>query len=446
MTTKVCYTIKGAERVIGGDMMNNVEKVLRILEEEIVPAEGCTEPIAIAYAAAKAKKILGDIPTKVDIYLSGNIIKNVKSVTIPNSDGMVGIEVAVAMGLIAGDSDRELMVISDVSQEKLIEVKKYLEKDIIKTFVHPADIKLYIRMEISNDKDSVSIEVKHTHTNITKIEKNGKVLLNQICNDGDFNSSLTDRKILSVKYIYGLTKTIDIDLIKPIFQKVISFNSAIAEEGLTGKYGVNVGKMILSNIEKGIYGDDVRNKAASYASAGSDARMSGCALPVMTTSGSGNQGMTASLPIIKFAAEKNLSEEELIRGLFMSHLMTIHIKTNVGRLSAYCGAICASAGVAAALTYLYGGTYEMVCDAITNILGNLSGVICDGAKASCAMKISSGIYSAFDAAMLALQRDVLKAKDGIIGNDIEQTLINVGNLAQAGMKGTDEVILDIMTN
>ena len=203
--------------------------------------------------------------------------------------------------------------------------------------------------------------------------------------------------------------------------------------------------MILDNIEKGIYGNDIRNKAASYASAGSDARMSGCALPVMTTSGSGNQGMTASLPIIKFAAEKNLSEDELIRGLFMSHLMTIHIKTNVGRLSAYCGAICASAGVAAALTYLYGGTYEMVCGAITNILGNLSGVICDGAKASCAMKISSGIYSAFDATMLALQEEALKAKDGIIGEDIEQTIINVGNLAQAGMRGTDEVILDIMT-
>lgn len=425
--------------------MENIDKVLKILEEEIVPAEGCTEPIAISYAAARAKKILGNIPTKVDIYLSGNIIKNVKSVTIPNSDGMVGIEVAVAMGLIAGDSDKELMVISDVSKEKLENVKEYLDKKIIKTHVHSADIKLYIRMEISDDVNNVILEIKHTHTNLTRIEKNGVVLLNQACNDGDFNSSLTDRKILSVRYIYDLTKNIDLELIKPIFSKVVSLNSAIAEEGLTGKYGVNIGKMILNNIEKGIYGNDVRNKAASYASAGSDARMSGCALPVMTTSGSGNQGMTASLPIIKFAAEKNLSEEELIRGLFMSHLMTIHIKTNVGRLSAYCGAICASGGVAAALTYLMGGSYEMVCDAITNILGNLSGVICDGAKASCAMKISSGIYSAFDAAMLALQKEVLKAKDGIIGNDIEITIKNVGELAQAGMKGTDEVILDIMT-
>ncbi|MCI7223655.1 serine dehydratase subunit alpha family protein [Fusobacterium sp.] len=425
--------------------MDKIEKVLRILEEEIVPAEGCTEPIAIAYAAAKAKKILGAIPNKVDIFLSGNIIKNVKSVTIPNSNGMIGIEVAVAMGIIAGNSDKELMVISEVSSEQLKQVENYLEKKIIKTHVFPGDIKLYIRLEIESNKDKVVLEIKHTHTNLTKIEKNGEVLLNQVCNDGDFNSSLTDRKILSVKYIYDLTRVIDIDLVKPIFKKVISYNSAIAEEGLTGKYGVNIGKMILNNIEKGVYGNDIRNKAASYASAGSDARMSGCALPVMTTSGSGNQGMTASLPIIKFAAEKDLSEEELIRGLFMSHLMTIHVKTNVGRLSAYCGAICASAGVAASLTYLHGGSYEMVCDAITNILGNLSGVICDGAKASCAMKITSGIYSAFDATMLALQRDALKAKDGIVGEDIEKTIINVGNLAQAGMKGTDEVILKIMT-
>lgn len=427
-------------------METKIEKVLKILEEEIVAAEGCTEPIALSYAAAKAKRILGTIPNKVDIFLSGNIIKNVKSVTIPNSDGMVGIEAAIAMGLIAGDDRKELMVISDVTSEQLTEVKEFLAKDIIKTHVHPGDIKLYIRLEISNDEDNVVLEIKHTHTNVTQILKNGKILLSQVCNDGDFNSSLTDRKVLTVKFIYDLAKTIDIDLIKPIFQKVVNYNSAIAEEGLKGKYGVNIGKMILENIEKGIYGNDVRNKAASYASAGSDARMSGCALPVMTTSGSGNQGMTASLPIIKFAAEKNLSEEELIRGLFVSHLITIHVKTNVGRLSAYCGAICAAAGVAASLTYLHGGSYEMVCAAITNILGNLSGVICDGAKASCAMKISSGIYSAFDATMLALNKNVLKSGDGIVGVDIEETIRNVGELAQSGMKGTDETILDIMTN
>ena len=226
-------------------METKIEKVLKILEEEIVAAEGCTEPIALSYAAAKAKRILGTIPNKVDVFLSGNIIKNVKSVTIPNSDGMVGIEAAIAMGLIAGDDRKELMVISDVISEQLTEVKEFLDKGIIKTHVHSGDIKLYIRLEISNDVDNVVLEIKHTHTNVTQILKNGKVLLSQVCNDGDFNSSLTDRKVLSVKFIYDLAKTIDIDLIKPIFQKVVNYNSAIAEEGLKGKYGVNIGKMIL---------------------------------------------------------------------------------------------------------------------------------------------------------------------------------------------------------
>ena len=226
-------------------METKIEKVLKILEEEIIAAEGCTEPIALSYAAAKARRILDTIPNKVDVFLSGNIIKNVKSVTIPNSDGMVGIEAAIAMGLIAGDDRKELMVISDVISEQLTEVKEFLDKGIIKTHVHSGDIKLYIRLEISNDVDNVVLEIKHTHTNVTQILKNGKVLLSQVCNDGDFNSSLTDRKVLSVKFIYDLAKTIDIDLIKPIFQKVVNYNSAIAEEGLKGKYGVNIGKMIL---------------------------------------------------------------------------------------------------------------------------------------------------------------------------------------------------------
>ena len=203
-------------------METKIEKVLKILEEEIVAAEGCTEPIALSYAAAKARRILGTIPSKVDVFLSGNIIKNVKSVTIPNSEGMIGIEPAIAMGMIAGDDEKELMVISDVTHEQVEEVKKFLDKNIIQTHVYPGDIKLYIRLEISNGEDNVLLEIKHTHTNITRILKNGKILLSQICNDGDFNSSLTDRKVLTVKFIYDLAKIIDIDLIKPIFEKVIT--------------------------------------------------------------------------------------------------------------------------------------------------------------------------------------------------------------------------------
>lgn len=420
------------------------EKVINILQEEIIPAEGCTEPIALAYAAAKLAQLTDEEVETVDVFLSGNMIKNVKSVIIPSSEGMIGIKAAVAMGLLAGDADKELMVISEVSAKQLEKVRRFLEGEHIRVHAHEGDIKLYIRMEAKTLHHNLLIEIKHTHTNITALKKDGKVLIDQVCNDGNFNSPLSDREILSVKLIYDMAKEIPLEEIDPIFSKVVDYNSAIAEEGLRGKYGVNIGKMIQDNIEKGIYGNDLRNKAASYASAGSDARMSGCSLPVMTTSGSGNQGMTASLPIIRYAKEKGLSREEMIRGLFVSHMTTIHVKTNVGRLSAYCGAICAASGVAAALTFLEKGTYQNVCDAITNILGNLSGVICDGAKASCAMKISSGVYSAFDAMMLALNQEVLRAEDGIVGHDIEETIKNIGELAQSGMKETDEVILDIM--
>lgn len=426
--------------------MNNeiLSSILTILNEEIVPAEGCTEPIALAYAGAKVREILGTMPEKINIYLSGNIIKNVKSVIVPNSDGMAGIEVAVALGAIAGDSSKELLVISDVKKEKLASVKSFLNSDVINVFKADNSLKLYIKIEAFAEENSAMIEIKHLHTNITRIEKNNEIILDQPCNDGDFNSALTDRKVLTVERIYNLAKTIDINLIAPIFKKVIEFNSNIATEGLNEVYGVNMGKTIMTAIEKGIYGNDLKNKCAAFASAGSDARMSGCALPVMTTSGSGNQGMTASLPIIKYCLEKNISEESLIRALFVSHLTTIHIKTNVGRLSAYCGAICAAGGVAAALTFLNDGTYEEVSNAIGNTLGNLSGVICDGAKASCAMKIASGIYAAFDGCLLSLTGNVLGAGDGIIGQNIEDTIKNVGTLASKGMKQTDDVILDIM--
>lgn len=423
-----------------------IGKILEILKEEIVPAEGCTEPIAIAFAAAKLRDILGNIPEKINAYLSGNIIKNVKSVIIPNSSGMVGIEAAISMGVIAGDSKKELMVISEVSESKLEKVKEYLDKKIINVYPDEKDISLYIRLEGFYQNENAVIEIKHIHTNITKIIKNGEEIINQPCNDKDFNSPLSSREILSVRTIYDLAKDIDINQIKPIFQKVIELNSAIAEEGLSGKYGVNIGKMILENIDSGIYGNDIRNKSASFASAGSDARMSGCSLPVMTTSGSGNQGMTASLPIIKYAKEKKLPDDDLIRALFVSHLMTIHIKTNVGRLSAYCGVICASAGVSAGLAFIRGGSYKVVCDAITNTLGSLSGVICDGAKASCAMKICSGVYSAFDSVLLSEGYRVLNSGDGIIGSDIEKTIKNIGNLASTGMKNTDKTILEIMTS
>jgi len=424
----------------------NVKKVIKILNEEIVPAQGCTEPIAIAYVGAKAVEVLGKFPTKLDIYVSGNMIKNVKSVNVPNGGGMVGIEVSAAMGVVAGDADAELMVISNITPEQLEDVKEFIKNNEINVIHEKTDVKLYARVVAYNGEESASVEIKHLHTNITKVEKNGEVLINRACNDTNFTSTDEDRALLTIEGIYNFAKTIELSEIEGIFKEVIECNTAIAKEGLTGKYGVNIGSMIRDNMGKGIYGNDQKNRSASFAAAGSDARMAGCPLPVMTTSGSGNQGMTASLPIIQYCNDNDISYEETIRGLAFSHLSCIHIKSNVGRLSAYCGAICASASVGGGLAFVMGEDLDVISDSITNTLGNVSGIICDGAKASCAMKITSGIYAAFDSLYLSKAKRVLSDGEGIVGEDIEETIKNIGVLSQVGMNGTDETILKIMTN
>ncbi len=425
--------------------MNDYEnKLIEILNEELVVAEGCTEPIAIAYTAAKATDILGTTPERLDVYVSGNIIKNVKSVVIPNSGGEVGIEASAALGAIGGDCCKELLVISDLCDKHKKEAKAFVEAGKVNVIHEDTDIKLYVKIVAFSGGDCAVVEIKHIHTNITKIIKNDALLLNQICNDADFNSSLSDRSILTVEKIYNAAKSIDIAKIKPLFNRLIELNSNIANVGLTENYGVNIGKYIRDNIKTGFYGDDIRNNAASFAAAGSDARMSGCPLPVMTTSGSGNQGMTASLAIIETARILKKFPEDLIRALFLSHLVTIHIKTNVGRLSAYCGVVCAGAAVSGALAFLYGENYEIVAHSIINTIGNISGIICDGAKASCALKIASSIYAGFDGYVLAKNGKYLCGGDGIVSDCVEKTLKNIAKLSQEGMNETDKVIIDIM--
>lgn len=440
---KKCTKNKPAKQNIS---LSTIDKILAILNEEIVPSEGCTEPVALAYVAAKAKEILGKEPDKMNIYVSGNIIKNVKSVVVPKSGGMTGIEAAAAMGAVAGKPEKELLAIQDITKNDMKKVIAFIANSPIKVIHEQTDAKLYIKIELFSGVESSAVEIKHLHTNITQVEKNGKVIVRQPCNDADFNSPLTDRKILSVKLIYNLAKSIGLELIKPLFEKVIKFNSAIAETGLKETYGLNLGSCIMKSIKNGIYGYDMKNVCAAYAAAGCDARMSGCHLPVMITSGSGNQGMTASLPLIKYCQEQKICHEKLVRGLFFSHLATIHIKTNVGRLSAYCGAVCAASAVSGAIAFLDDENLETVSNAIVNTLGNISGMICDGAKASCSMKIATGIYSAFDGAMLAQNHKALHSGDGIVGKNIEETIKNIGKLSQAGMQKTDDVILSIMTN
>ena len=420
-------------------------KHLTILSEEVVPAQGCTEPIAIAYTAAKAREILDEAVERVEVRISGNMIKNVKSVVVPNSGGMVGIETSVAMGLIAGDSKKDLMVISAITPEEMCNVKAFLDRNVIDVLHVEGDAKLYVEVKLFSKAHWASVEIKHMHTNITRIVKDDALILDRPCNDADFNSSFEDREVLSVAAIHAVAQTIELGKIKPLLSKVIELNSRIAHEGLEGHYGINIGKIISDNIAKGFYGDDVRNRAAAFASAGSDARMSGCALPVMTTSGSGNQGMTSSLALIAYANVLHVNEEKLLRALFFSHLVTVHIKSNVGRLSAYCGVICSAAAVSGALAFLNDENLDVVSHSIGNTLGDVSGIICDGAKSSCAMKIATTIYAAFDAYMLAAQGRYLQGGDGIIAHDIEKTLKNIGSLSQNGMYITDKVIIDIMS-
>jgi len=423
-----------------------VDNVLEILHEEVIPAQGCTEPIAIAFVAAKAREFLPADETveKMVVRVSGNIIKNVKSVVVPGSGGMVGIEVAAVMGLLHGDASRDLMVISGIDEAQMKEVREWMRMNPVEVIHENTPINLYVMVELHTAESCISVEIKHLHTNITRIKRNREVILDQPCNDAVFNTPTEQRQQLSIRLIYDLARTIDLERIRPLMEQVIRHNSEIAYEGLSGNWGVNIGRVIEEHIDNGFYGDDVRNHAAAFAAAGSDARMSGCALPVMTTSGSGNQGMAASLALIDYARRMEVDEEKLMRALFFSHLSTVHIKTRVGRLSAYCGVICSSAAVAGALCFINDHDFDTVSHAIANTLGDVSGIICDGAKASCAMKIATTIYAAFDSYVLATHGKYLHGGDGIVAWDIEKTLEHIGRLAQDGMKTTDEVIIEIM--
>ena len=422
------------------------KEILRILAEEIVPAEGCTEPIALAYAAALVSDALGmesgSLPA-MDVFLSGNMIKNVKSVHIPNAEGKVGIENAVAMGALLGCSSKKLMVIADVDRSRLQEVYDYASSGLIRVHFQKDCPKLYIRIEA----EDVLVEITDFHTHVNRYSKAGKSLLEETgsaCSEGIAKEELTDRSFLTIDGICSTADTIALEKIEPLFEKVISLNSRIAEEGLRGDYGICIGKTIREGIDEGIFGCDLKNMLSSYAAAGSDARMNGCPLPVMTTSGSGNQGMTCSLPIIEFCRMRGIPHDRLIRGLFVSHLITIHIKEVIGRLSAYCGAMAASAGVSGALTYLDGGNSRQIKMAVETTLATVSGVICDGAKSSCATKIATGVSAAVDAFVAARKGRGLSYGEGIVGSDIENTISHIGTLGSDGMKVTDDVILDIM--
>ncbi len=415
------------------------QSYINILKEELVPAMGCTEPIAVAYCAALARKTLGCKPTHVEVLASGNIIKNVKSAVVPNTGGRRGIATAAAAGIVAGREDAELQVLAEVSSDQKAEISEYLESATFDIRESDRPYVFDIQVSVFSGGHSAKVEIAGQHTNVICIEKDGEALLRKDYEEQS-DGSETDRNLLTVEKIVEFADAVNIEDVRDILKKQIDCNTAIAEEGLHGNYGANIGRILLQ-----AYGDSVHNRAKAYAAAGSDARMNGCELPVVINSGSGNQGLTTSLPVIVYARELNVSEDKLYRALVVSNLVTIHMKTGIGRLSAYCGATSAGCGAGAGVTYLYGGGYREIAHTIVNAVAIDSGMICDGAKASCAAKIASAVEAGLLGMQMQMHGSQFYSGDGIVVKGVENTILNVGKLAREGMHETDRTILEMMT-
>ncbi len=421
--------------------MNSEEysRYLDVLKEELVPAMGCTEPIAIAYAAAKAREVLGTIPDHVRVEASRNIIKNVKSAVVPNTGGLKGMAASAAAGIIAGRAERVLEVLSAVSDGQKGQIKEYLDTKQITVTESGRNLIFELKVTVSAGPSTASVQISHYHTNIVLITKDGEAIYtNQDC-DEIVTQNLTDRSFMNVRDILRFAESVDLAEIEDLLQQQIDYNMAIAKEGLGDSWGANIGKVLIES-----WGDDVKVHAKALAAAGSDARMSGCDLPVMIVSGSGNQGITASIPVIVYAQELESSKEDLLRALIVSNLVTIHQKTGIGRLSAYCGAVSAGCGAGAGIAWLHGGRFDDIAHTIVNALAIASGIICDGAKPSCAAKISLSVEAGILGFNMYERGQQFYGGDGIVTKGVEKTINNVGRLGREGMKGTDKEIIRIM--
>lgn len=414
---------------------------IQILKEELVPAMGCTEPIAISYCAAKARAILGCLPEKSLVEVSGNIIKNVKSVIVPNTNGLKGIEAAAAAGIVAGDADRVLEVIADVNESQKGQIRAYLERGVIRVRPLETDEILDIVVHVYGGGHEVVVRIANYHTNIVLIRRDEKILYEIGKTAAAEETNQADRNLLNTADIVEFADTVDIEDIKELLDRQITCNSAIAEEGLRNPWGANVGKVLLR-----AYGNDIKVRARAVAAAGSDARMSGCEMAVIINSGSGNQGMTASLPVIEYAKELKVSEEKLYRALLVSNLITIHQKTGIGRLSAYCGAVSAGCGAGCGIAYLQGGDFRCIAHTLVNALAIVSGIVCDGAKPSCAGKIASAVDAGILGYEMYCQGQQFRGGDGILSKGVENTIHNISRLGSIGMKETDKEIIQIMTD
>lgn len=415
------------------------EAFCTILREELQLATGCTEPIAVAYCAARLRQVLGQRPRRILAEVSGNILKNVKSVVVPNTGGRRGLPAAIAVGVVAGDPEARLQVIAHVTEEDTAAIQAYLDSTDIRIDCPPTPRMLDIRLTgWTGDGHRAVVHVANNHTNIIYVERDGEVLLEKPHSDSA-EDNLQDKSVLNVRDILTFAETVDVSRIEDSVGRQIDCNTAIAREGLRGDWGANIGSTLL------LSGGDVETEARAWAAAGSDARMNGCEMPVVICSGSGNQGITASVPVWRYGVQTGRDRETILRAVCLSDLITIHQKTGIGRLSAYCGAVSAGVGAGCGIAWLRGAGYEGICHTITNAAAMISGCICDGAKASCASKIAMGVETGILGYNMYLRGNSFQPGDGIVGRDVEETIRNVGILASQGMKETDRVILKIMT-
>ena len=412
---------------------------LDILKQELVPALGCTEPIAIACAAAKARRLLGSFPESLEMKLSGNIIKNVKGVTVPNSGGLKGIDIAAVLGMVGGNADKALEVLEEITPEHIARAKELASRGICTYSLAENVPNLYISAKAVCGGHYAEVVIAHQHTNIIRMEKDGEVLLDRTQEAEEKTDDTVDRSRLTVKDILDFADQVRMEDIEEVISRQIRLNTAISQEGLDNNYGAQIGKTLMH-----VWGKSATTRACARAAAGSDARMGGCSMPVVINSGSGNQGITVSLPVIVYAEEWEVSRDKLYRSLVVSNLIAVHQKYYIGSLSAYCGAVSAACGAGAGITYMYGGTYEQVSLTIINTLGNVGGIVCDGAKPSCAAKIASSVDAALMAFHLSIQNKSFLPGEGLIKGDVEETIKSMGYIGRVGMKTTDTEILNVM--
>ncbi|HIR10136.1 MAG TPA: serine dehydratase subunit alpha family protein [Candidatus Avoscillospira stercoripullorum] len=415
------------------------DSYIKILNKELIPALGCTEPIAIAYAAAKAREVLGKFPEQVVSTCSGNIVKNVKGVVVPATGGLRGIEAATLIGAVGGDPARELEVLTSVTDEDRAKVRELLEKKICHVKLSENKAKLHIIVEMTAGTDSALVEIMHTHTNIIRIEKNGQVLMQEKAGDEEDDDDENIYQLLNLDDIVAFANEVKLGDVADLLKRQVEYNSKIAEVGLTETYGANVGKTLVEN-----YGKSFEVMARALPAAGSDARMGGCELPVVINSGSGNQGMTVSLPVVALAKEMGASEEQLLRALCVSNLTAAYEKRDIGRLSAYCGAISAGAAAGAGMMYLKGGSVSEIGNVVLCTIGNVGGVLCDGAKSSCAAKIASAVDAALLAIHLTEKNRTFGSGEGLVKDTLAETVAAISTVAREGMQVTDDVILHVM--